>query len=108
MIEAYKYLNGSYDVDCSKMMPLHESNGMRTRGHNLKLEKRECRGRTRSNFFGYRIVNVWNSLPEEVVSAPSVNCLKGRFDRYSGDRKYAMEWGPDVCGRMLTQTGQGE
>jgi hypothetical protein len=37
----------------------------------------------RSNFFGYRIVNMWNTLPEEVVSSPSVNCFKGRFDRWN-------------------------
>jgi len=30
---------------------------------------------------GYRIANMWNALPEGVVSADSVNCFKGRFDR---------------------------
>jgi hypothetical protein len=47
----------------------------------LKLRKRESTIQMRSNYFGYRIVNMWNTLPEEVVSSPSVNCFKGRFDR---------------------------
>jgi len=27
-------------------------------------------------------VNVWNTLPIEVVTAPTVNCFKERFDRH--------------------------
>ena len=29
-----------------------------------------------------RIVNVWNSLTEDIVQAPSVNCLRERLDRH--------------------------
>jgi ribonuclease P/MRP protein subunit RPP40 len=84
-IEAYKYLHGIYKVDCTDIMPLHKDTGFDTRGHCLKLQKRECKGRLRANYFGFRIVNIWNSLPEEVVMADTVNCFKGRFDRlYSG------------------------
>ena len=25
---------------------------------------------------------MWNNLPEEVVTSPSINCFKGRFDRW--------------------------
>jgi len=34
----------------------------------------------RYNTFGYRIVNLWNSLPEPVVEAPTLNIFKSRFD----------------------------
>jgi len=62
---------------------------MKTRGHQLKIQKRECNGLIRANFFGYRIVNLWNALPEEIVNAPTVNCLKGRFERWSDAARYS-------------------
>jgi len=53
-IEVYKHLHGIY--------------------------KGDCRTALRANSFGMRVVNFWNSLPEEVVQAPSVNVFKQRFD----------------------------
>ena len=44
----------------------------------------------------FRVVIFWNSMPEDIVSAPSVNSFKGRFDkelarlRYCSDIDYAM------------------
>ena len=91
-IEAFKYLKGIYSVDCSSMLPLHEDNGMRTRGHSLKLMKRNCRSQLRRNLFGLRIVEIWNGLADEVVEAPSVNCFKGRFDIDTVTNRFSMEW----------------
>ena len=48
----------------------------RTRGDSCKLEKKQCNTNIRSSFFSQRIVNHWNGLPEEVVSAESVNTLR--------------------------------
>ena len=58
-----------------------------TLGHSMKLEKRDYKGCLMANVMGYRIVNLWNSLPEDVVSAESVNCFKD-FDRLSGSRRF--------------------
>ena len=82
-IEAYKYLHGKYRVDESAILPRHTTKGIETRGHSLKLQKRESKIQLRSNYFGYRIVNMWNYLPEEIVSSSSVNCFKGRYDRWN-------------------------
>ena len=43
------------------------------RGHEKKLAKARSRLDTRKHFFSQRVVNVWNSLPAEVVNAGSVN-----------------------------------
>ena len=52
------------------------------RGHGLKLYKRRCRLDTRQ-FFSQKVVNNWNSLPEFVVEAPSLNSFKKRLgDHY--------------------------
>jgi len=45
----------------------------------------------RSNFFSYRAVSLRNSLPSDVVSAPSVDALKGRLDKYWADWCYTLD-----------------
>ena len=87
-----KYLNGKYSTDSLTMLPLHSTAGVETRGHNLRLQKRECRTQRRQNYFGFRVVNIWNNLPTEIVMAPNVNCLKGRFDRFTASNRFSMEW----------------
>jgi len=76
-IEVYKCLRGTFDS--ASLLPL--SNETRTRGHGYKILKRQCRGQLRSKFVNMRVVNLWNSLPEDVVSAPSLNTFKSRLDR---------------------------
>ena len=89
--EVYKHLHGIYNVDCSDLLPLHESSSLVTRGHSLKLTIRSSRTQLRQNFFSNRVVKLWNNLPEEVVMALTVNCFKGRFDRQTADNRYSME-----------------
>jgi hypothetical protein len=88
VIEVFKYMHGIYTVDSTHILPCHNALGPITRGHSMKLEKRGCNGRLRANVLGYRIVNLWNSLPADVVSAGSVNCFKGRFDKLCGCRRF--------------------
>jgi len=49
--------------------------GVCTRGHSLKPQKRDCKSMLLANVLGFRIVNFWNSLSENVVSADSVVCI---------------------------------
>ena len=65
---------------------------MVNRGHSLKLAKRRSRIQLRQNFFSNRVVKLWDNLPEEVVTAPTMNSFKGRFDKHSADNRYSMEW----------------
>jgi len=90
VIETCKYLHGQYSVDVVSLLMRHDSKGMTTRGHSLKLQKRECHSNIRQNFFSFRVVNMWNSLPEEVVTAESVNCFKGRYDRWKIGNKFKL------------------
>ena len=79
MIDAYKYIHDHYDCD----RPLLPMSGMtHTRGHSLKLKRNFSRLDVRKYFFSQRIVSLWNSLPEEVVTAPSINSFKARLDRH--------------------------
>ena len=77
VIEAYKYTHGLYNTD----QILEIDNDNTRRGHNYKLKKRHCKTATRSNFFSFRVVDIWNNLPHKVVNAPSLNAFKARIDR---------------------------
>ncbi|CAM1295272.1 Uncharacterised protein r2_g444 [Pycnogonum litorale] len=80
MIDMYKYTHGMYLTSRPRF---NYFQGPRdTRGHSLKLEKSRCRLDTRRNFFVQRGTTTWNSLPDSVVTAPSVNAFKNRLDAH--------------------------
>ncbi|XP_070173493.1 uncharacterized protein [Littorina saxatilis] len=79
MIDTFKYVHGMYEADRPHFEPISSRD---TRGHSLKLGKDHCRLNVRSNYFSQRVVNTWNSLPEEAVTAPSVNSFKTRIDNF--------------------------
>jgi hypothetical protein len=87
MIETYKYTHNIYKTD--PFLILDQDNTRR--GHQYKLKKQACKTATRQNFFSFRIVNAWNSLPEKVVSAPSVNSFKSRLDSIWSDHKFKID-----------------
>ena len=53
-----------------------------TRGHSLKLANNRYHYDLRRFSFAPRIVNVWNSLPEIVISADTTDTFKRRLDKY--------------------------
>ena len=81
----YKYLHGTYDVDSTDLLPRHVEwqQGVIVWSWEKPI---------RANFFGVRVVNLWNSLPEELVSSATVNCFKGRFDRDCLVNRFSEEW----------------
>ncbi|MES9905329.1 MAG: reverse transcriptase domain-containing protein [Sedimenticola sp.] len=78
MVETYKIINNIDQVNKEKITPILQS---RTRGHNYKIYKRQVRLNVRKCSFSQRIVNDWNSLPNEVVSADSLNQFKSRLNK---------------------------
>jgi len=50
VIETYKYLHGIYNTNSSQFLPLSiGDSGVSTRGHSLKLQKRDCKSVLRAN-----------------------------------------------------------
>ena len=80
LIQVYKYLNDHYNVDWSNLFELVIDPHYLTRGHKFKLYKCAPKSKMRENFFTVRVVNDWNSLPENVVCSPSVNAFKNALD----------------------------
>lgn len=79
-IEMYKILTGKYDQDVSNFINLN--NQQITRGHHLKIKKERPRTIQRKYSFVNRTTNIWNSLPEYIISAPSVNSFERRLDKF--------------------------
>ncbi|KAA3678401.1 uncharacterized protein DEA37_0002027 [Paragonimus westermani] len=55
------------------------------RGHNRKLFKLRPRTFLRQQFFSYRVINYWNSLPSEVVQFELPADVAKVFDRFSNE-----------------------
>jgi len=53
-----------------------------TRGHSLKLVNNRYHYDLRKFSVAPRIVNVWNSLPEIVISAATTDTFKRRLDKF--------------------------
>ena len=53
-----------------------------TRGNSWKLTVMRCRFDLRKYCFTNRIVNMWNSLPDNVILANNVNHFKNRLDKH--------------------------
>ena len=67
MIEVYKILTNKYDSRVN--FYLEKQQDSITRGHSLKLVNNRYHYDLRKFSLAPRIVNVWNSLPEIVISA---------------------------------------
>jgi len=79
-IETYKIVTGKYDIAVSPK--LEKVNSYITRGNDLRLHKRRSRYDLRKYSFTNRVVDVWNCLPNWVVSADTTNNFKTRLDKH--------------------------
>ena len=52
-----------------------------TRGHTRKLLVKRARLNIVKNFFSYRVISIWNSLPQNTISMPSLSTFKGALSR---------------------------
>lgn len=91
LIEVFKMAHGHTNVALEEFFRLAESGS--TRGHTLKLLKGQCKRDIRLHFFSHRVVNRWNQLPQEAVSACSVNVFKNKLDKL---RKHQMGFFMDL------------
>ena len=80
MIEVYKILTNKYDSRVN--LYLEKQQGNITRGHSLKLVNNRYHYDLRKFSFAPRIVNVWNSLPEIVISVATTDTFKRRLDKF--------------------------
>ena len=87
MIMVYQLLSGKIRIDPSTFFKPSPTNST-TRGHCMKLLVPSSRKVSRQRFFSVRVVNSWNHLPENIVTAESINIFKNRLDQYWKEKMY--------------------
>jgi len=95
MIEVYKLLTNTYD---DNTVQLDTNCDTRTRGHTKKSVVRRCRYDVRKYSFTIRITNIWNILPDEIISAPTVITFKNRLDRFWAEQEVFYNYKANITG----------
>ena len=100
-IEVWKFLNGRYNVKTPILNWTGKACDERpdrpsTRNASYGLEKRFAPNdnKIRLQFFSYRVVNLWNSLPPVAMTAPSINSFKNQLDKTWKQKRYRTPYGP--------------
>ena len=75
----YKILHNIIDIDFSSLFEFSSLGGYGLRRHSMQVKRpANCKTLCRQNFFASRVVPVWNALPEDVVTAPTLSIFKNR------------------------------
>ncbi len=81
MILVYKILHGFLEgVLWQNFFQMANTSSLR--GHPLKLQKDRSRLDLRKFTFSQRVVNMWNDLPAEGVTASSVKAFKNKLETH--------------------------
>ena len=86
MIITFNLINHHLNLDSSLFAPHHIY--MSTRGHQFKLYKSSCFREVRHHVFSHRVINQWNSLPQETANVTNTNTFKQHFDSYGSNILY--------------------
>lgn len=78
LIETFKLMNGYTDLNHELFFTLSDSN---LRGHTKKLFKQRVNTNVGKFSFSNRVVNLWNRLPDNVISSNSINMFKNNLDQ---------------------------
>ena len=79
LIETYKIIN-QYVTNPDDIFT--RTSGGTIRGHTIKLFKPRVNTAMRQYFFISRVINYWNNLPQDVVSAKSTPTFKCKLDKH--------------------------
>jgi hypothetical protein len=80
IIELFKMFKGLVKSDVLEMYFVRSHTSLR--GHRYKLYKKPVVSNTGKFAFSNRIVNIWNSLPDEIFSCSTVSTFKHNLDQY--------------------------
>ena len=80
LLVRYQMLHNLVNVDCVNFF--QRSTLSYTRGNVMNFDKPRIISTRDSHFFTNRTVNLWNSLPDSIVTVPTVTCFKSRLDKF--------------------------
>ena len=96
MIKVFKIVHNYYDPKAAVKLNFNTFNI--TRGNIYKLQKFMCHNNIRKYSFCARVVNIWNSLPNEVVEASTVNAFKYRPDKHWSNQEVLFDFNAHLTG----------
>ena len=85
MLEAYKIVTNKVNVNKNHFFDFSNAP---TRGHQYKIRKPKTTKLVRSQTFSQRVINDWNSLPQEVVDARTIHEFKAKIDNHWKEEQY--------------------
>ena len=80
LIETYKIAHNLYDKNSVNSL-LNFRSKSRLRGHQYTIIKNSTKKYSYQHFFTNRVCNAWNSLPEDIANAKSLNIFKNKIDK---------------------------
>ena len=87
LIEVYKITHNLYDpVTTNSLFSFAYDSSLRSNSY--KLTKPSFNTNQYQHFFTNRVINNWNSLPNEIVTADSLNTFKNKIDKHFSDIMY--------------------
>jgi len=91
MLEVFKITHNIYDTTVAPHLIFNER--ANTRGNHYKLQNHSFH-----YSFSARIVNIWNSLPNSIVDACTVNAFKARLDKFWQHQLVKFDFTADLTG----------
>lgn len=85
MIQIFKLIHGDEDIDPEKFFTFNDNI---TRGHIFQIFKPAVNKTLRKNTFPIRCINLWNQLPEEIVTSDSVLSFKTKLDKAWSHKRF--------------------
>jgi len=83
MIELYKIFAGKYDSEITEWITGKcIERQYNTRNHRFALQHSHIHYDIHKFSFSNRIIPLWNSLPDNIVSSPTLNTFKARLDKF--------------------------
>ena len=82
ILELFKIVKG---LNCLKFDDffVYKTHRYALRGHNLQLELRNSTSATRRGSFAFRVADIWNSLPSEIVESNSISVFKRKLLKFN-------------------------
>jgi len=97
MIEVYKMFSGRYDVTVTNWFTnRHIDKKYEVRSHRFCIHQFPIKFDMRKFNFTNRVISVWNTLPDTVVSANTIDTFKARLDRFWSDQNVKYNWKSDI------------
>ena len=108
MIEVYKIMHEMYDNESAPNLLKWEDVSLRSgnREHSLKLFTQRAKINLRKNAFSLKVAEPFNSLPNSIIQATSINSFKNRLEKFWSIQAILYDYESPLT--MTTGTGNYE